>query len=152
MQSDLMQRIDGAMQRPSRALALGFSLFVVLLMFAWLISGDRLDSTWFAMAWLPVVFGLFCAGLAARQNPVKSLSTIYNSIVLPLLIVVMITAHLWGPYVASLMMDHPTLTVVLLLNAVVWVYHTAIGIVYVALEFIHPNHWAIGKPSVDGEP
>lgn len=152
MQSDLVQQIDRAMQRPSRAMVLGFSMFAVLLTVAWMVSGDRLDRNWLSLVGLPVFFGLFLAGVAARRNPLKRHGWIYNMIVLPLLAVSMLTADNWGPTIAAVMSEHPTFTLVLLLNAIVWIYHVMIGIVYLTCEIVRPDHWVTKKPRIVSEP
>jgi hypothetical protein len=126
------------MQRPSHAFGLGFFLFVFLLAIAWIVSGDRIDSVWLSMFWLPLGFGLFLAGVAARRNPLQKHTWIYNTIVLPSLAGAMLTANSWGPIIADALNEHPTITFVLLLNAAVCLYHIAIGIVYLTCDVIFP--------------
>jgi len=138
MQPSIFERIDHLMRRPSHALGLGFSLMFVVLALGWVISGDNLDSEWLLMSWLPLISGLFLAGVAARRNPLQKHACIYNSIVFPSLANAALTAESWGPIVAAALHEHPTITFFLLLNVFIWLYHIAIGMVYVVFDlFTH---------------
>ncbi len=130
------------MSDPRRGFIFGVALFATVIAIAWGISGERLDTHWLSQLPLAVFFGLFMAGLSARQ-----FSSSYHRPISLSALAILLIGFSWfmisaGTDALPLFLRHPISAFAIAGGVLTLAYHAILGVAHLLLllylsHFVH---------------